>query len=844
MAPDGYTIAADTTFKIDETGKVTSTGTVTKDGVMLVEDAKTSVKVNKVDVADGKELEGAKIEIIDKDGKVVDTWISKKDEIHEVTGLKTGETYTLHEEVAPDGYTIAADTTFKIDETGKVTSTGTVTKDGVMLVEDALAKKPEFEKKIKDTNDTTGETSKWQDSADYDIGDAVPYKLTAVLANNVSDYVKYHITFKDEMEKGLTFDKITSVKVNGTETKAYTLTQASAQKFELRLDWEAEKAAGKYTGKLPASLNGATVEVEFTATLNSDAVLGNQGNVNKAKLEYSNSPKVETDKETGEEKPSEDTEETDWDSVIAFTYVVEVNKVDESGKALAGAEFKLEKVLKDGSKAIIKTVEAKPESVFTFKGLDDGDYILTETKAPEGYKAIGEIRFTVTADHRISWNGETRTTILESLTGNVTTGALKLAADLAAGKLTGDVKNEKTSVKVSKVDVANGEELEGAKIQIIDSKGNVVEEWTSGKEAHEITGLKTGKEYTLRETVAPEGYTVTTDTTFTIDEHGKVTTTGSITEEGILLVEDARKATVAPTATPTVAQTVAPTATPVPTTNISGRKIWDDKKNLYGVRPESITVELLANGTPVEVEPDWTDKEGNIWQYTFRNVPTVTANGAEIQYTVREKPVENYETSISDYDITNKVIKKESETLITISGTKTWIDNENEAGLRPESIIVQLMAYDEEVAAVEVKADEKGNWTYTFKDVPEDDGFGHPIPYEVREKSVQGYYAQTKGYDLINVLIQPGETETTRGDTPKGDGETNRNTSTPKPNFGSKSEGELEDLFDLFDYNTPLWGMMGTGDETPVYPYVFGGAGVLAVVALLVFGKKRKKSRQ
>ena len=62
--------------------------------------------------------------------------------------------------------------------------------------------------------------------------------------------------------------------------------------------------------------------------------------------------------------------------------------------------------------------------------------------------------------------------------------------------------------------------------------------------------------------------------------------------------------------------------------------------------------------------------------------------------------------------------------------------------------------------------------------------------------------------------------------------------------FGSKSEGELEDLFDLFDYNTPLWGMMGTGDETPVYPYVFGGAGVLAVVALLVFGKKRKKSRQ
>ena len=137
VAPDGYTIAADTTFTIDETGKVTSTGTVTKDGIMLVEDTMTSVKVSKVDVADGEELEGAKIQIIDKDGKVVEEWTSGK-EAHEVKGLKTGEEYTLHEEVAPDGYTIATDTKFTIDETGNVTSTGSVTEDGILLVEDAM----------------------------------------------------------------------------------------------------------------------------------------------------------------------------------------------------------------------------------------------------------------------------------------------------------------------------------------------------------------------------------------------------------------------------------------------------------------------------------------------------------------------------------------------------------------------------------------------------------------------------------------------------------------------------------------------------------------------------------
>ena len=73
-------------------------------------------------------------------------------------------------------------------------------------VKNEEAEKPKFEKKIQDTNDTTGETSDWQDSADYDIGDSVPYKLTAILAKDVTDYWQYHVTFHDTLEKGLTFD--------------------------------------------------------------------------------------------------------------------------------------------------------------------------------------------------------------------------------------------------------------------------------------------------------------------------------------------------------------------------------------------------------------------------------------------------------------------------------------------------------------------------------------------------------------------------------------------------------------------------------------------------------------
>ena len=110
---------------------------MTEGGVILVEDSITEVKVSKVDIADGKELEGAHIQIIDKDGNVVEEWDSTK-EVHEVTGLHTGETYTLKETVAPLGYTIATETTFEIDATGKVTTTGTMTEGGVILVEDSI----------------------------------------------------------------------------------------------------------------------------------------------------------------------------------------------------------------------------------------------------------------------------------------------------------------------------------------------------------------------------------------------------------------------------------------------------------------------------------------------------------------------------------------------------------------------------------------------------------------------------------------------------------------------------------------------------------------------------------
>ena len=106
------------------------------------------------------------------------------------------------------------------------------------------------------------------------------------------------------------------------------------------------------------------------------------------------------------------------------------------------------------------------------------------------------------------------------------------------GNTNTSVTNEKTKVSISKVDVASSEELEGAHIQILDEDENIVEEWDSTTETHTIEGLKTNTEYTLRETNAPEGYKIASDTKFRIDDGNNITSDGTVTEDGIILIED------------------------------------------------------------------------------------------------------------------------------------------------------------------------------------------------------------------------------------------------------------------------------------------------------------------
>lgn len=323
------------------------------------------------------------------------------------------------------------------DKDNTVSGTDTYTTYIVQVVGDVTispkSNVPSFEKKVKDTNDTTGVTSDWQDSADYDIGDVVPFKLEGTVASNYADYKTYYFAFHDKAEDGLTFDD-TSVKVyvDGVLIdNGYNVVTSTT-------DGDTFDVVFANLKDIAAVQAGSKITVEYTATLNDKAVLGSQGNVNKAKLEFSNNPNEE---QIGSNKPK--TGETPWDNVIVFTYQVVVNKVKaDNTTPLSGAEFTLEKVLENGSKKPVAVVKNTEGTTFTFKGLDDGDYILTETVTPATYNTIEPITFTVTAEHTVIWSTEARTDILTGLTGSTADGKVTFTASADKSSLTTNVVNQ------------------------------------------------------------------------------------------------------------------------------------------------------------------------------------------------------------------------------------------------------------------------------------------------------------------------------------------------------------------------------------------------------------------
>ena len=139
------------------------------------------------------------------------------------------------------------------------------------------------EKKVIDINDTTGETTGWQDSADYDIGDKVSFQLKGVVANDYANYTVYKFTFHDTQSAGLTFNADSVVvKVDGsTINSGYSVV---TNDLADRCTFEVRFADLKQISSVHA---GSVITVDYKSTLNNNAIIGSAGNPNTMHLELS-----------------------------------------------------------------------------------------------------------------------------------------------------------------------------------------------------------------------------------------------------------------------------------------------------------------------------------------------------------------------------------------------------------------------------------------------------------------------------------------------------------------------------------------------------------------------------
>ena len=327
--------------------------------------------------------------------------------------------------------------------------------------------KPSVEKKVQENvkvNNTTGDYGdKYNDTADYSIGDAVPFKLIGTVPD-MSKYTKYKYTFHDTLAKSFDAVNTSSIKVYVAGDKAGTNNKEDiTSSFEITSIKDSDSKISNITVStnnlkgIKGVEEGKYIIVEYSAVLNSDANIGQKkpGNTNEVYLTYSNNPN-----QSGEGTPEEG--KTPPDKVIVFTYKLNTNKIDgDTQKQLEGVTFNLYKKDANDTKKWAKvengkltgwadqenqatTLTSDSNGLFSVAGLDDGTYYIHEIATLSGYNKLEkDVVVVITADTSNGQNGAGAVTELTGL--NVTADGVSGTGEVDAGTATISIANNKGS---------------------------------------------------------------------------------------------------------------------------------------------------------------------------------------------------------------------------------------------------------------------------------------------------------------------------------------------------------------------------------------------------------------
>lgn len=290
-------------------------------------------------------------------------------------------------------------------------------------------------------------------------------------------------------------------------------------------------------------------------------------------------------------------------------------------------------------------------------------------------------------------------------------------------------------------------------------------------------------DYIIRETSAPSGYTLAKDVIVSADSFDSRGATATITDKKAV-------------------------------TTVSGTKTWKDNDDQDGKRPDSIKVNLLANGKVVQSK---TVTASDNWKYSFTNLPEFE-NGKKISYTVTEDQVKDYSTTVNGYNLTNSYTPAKT----SVSVTKAWNDNNNQDGSRPNEVKVQLYANGEK-SGNEVTLNAANKWTHTWTELAEKSN-KKTVQYSVKEVgTVKGYTSSVNGKNG-NFIV----TNTHTPSTP--------NVPTNKtPNKSSRHNNPIKKIVQkIVQLILPQ-----TGSSSETYLIAIGG--VLLILLLSVILLKRKK---